>query len=108
LAGERVAKFKTWPDNARALAGRLRRAATFLRKIGIEIRFDREGRARNRITTAPNQPAPEPGRVPPSALMPKSNRGNGFAASSRRTVAKEPKTRTVVAAGRSQSSAPTP
>src|SRR5262249_28077957 len=54
-AGERVAKPKTWPDSPRALAGRLRRAATFLRKIGIGIGFDREGRARTRvirITTA--------------------------------------------------------
>ena len=54
VAGERVAKSKTWPDSPRALAGRLRRAATFLRKIGIEIGFEREGRARTRtirITT---------------------------------------------------------
>ena len=49
MAGERVAKSKTWPDSPRALAGRLRRAATFLRKIGIEIGFEREGRARTRI-----------------------------------------------------------
>ena len=39
MAGERVAKSKTWPDSPRALAARLRRAATFLRKIGIDIRF---------------------------------------------------------------------
>ena len=54
VVGERVAKSKTWPDGPRALAGRLRRAATFLRKIGIEIGFGREGRARTRtinITT---------------------------------------------------------
>ena len=58
-AGERVAKSKSWPDSARALAGRLRRAATFLRKIGIEIGFEREGRARTRvihITTTPQIP----------------------------------------------------
>jgi hypothetical protein len=36
-AGERVTKAKTWPDSPRALPGRLRRAAPFLRKIGIEI-----------------------------------------------------------------------
>ena len=42
-AGERVAKAKTWPDSPRALAGRLRRAATFLRKVGIEISFDARG-----------------------------------------------------------------
>jgi hypothetical protein len=96
MAGDRVAKSKTWPDSPRALAGRLRRAATFLRKIGIEIGFDREGRARARIiriTTTPNRPAPESGRVSPSAPsassapMPKPNSGNGYAAPDRRTVA---------------------
>ena len=48
-AGERVAKAKAWPDSPRALAGRLRRAATFLRKIGIAVDFAREGRARTRV-----------------------------------------------------------
>jgi hypothetical protein len=33
-----------WPKSARALAGRLRRAQTFLRTLGIEIGFSREGR----------------------------------------------------------------
>ncbi len=58
MAGERVAKSKTWPDSPRALAGRLRRAATFLRKIGIEIGFDREGRARTRIIRITTTPQP--------------------------------------------------
>ena len=69
VAGERVAKSKTWPDSPRALAGRLRRAATFLRKIGIEISFEREGRARTRtihITTTPTTPRQKtPGRDRP-------------------------------------------
>ena len=38
-----------WPKNARALAGRLRRAQTFLRALGIDITFSREGRAGSRI-----------------------------------------------------------
>jgi hypothetical protein len=38
-----------WPKNPRALAGRLRRAQTFLRVLGIEITFSREGRVGNRI-----------------------------------------------------------
>jgi hypothetical protein len=38
-----------WPKNPRALAGRLRRAQTFLRALGIEITFSREGRAGSRI-----------------------------------------------------------
>ena len=51
VVGERIAKSKTWPDSPRALAGRLRRAATFLRKIGIDIAFTKEGRARTRTIT---------------------------------------------------------
>jgi hypothetical protein len=38
-----------WPKNPRTLAGRLRRAQTFLRALGIEITFTREGRAGNRV-----------------------------------------------------------
>jgi hypothetical protein len=33
-----------WPKSPRALAGRLRRAQSFLRALGIEIAFGREGR----------------------------------------------------------------
>jgi hypothetical protein len=38
-----------WPKSPRALAGRLRRAQTFLRALGIDITFSREGRAGSRI-----------------------------------------------------------
>jgi hypothetical protein len=38
-----------WPKNARALGGRLRRAQTFLRMLGIDIAFSREGHAGSRI-----------------------------------------------------------
>jgi hypothetical protein len=38
-----------WPKNPRALAGRLRRAQTFLRALGIEIRFSRDGRSGIRL-----------------------------------------------------------
>jgi hypothetical protein len=38
-----------WPKNPRVLAGRLRRAQTFLRVLGIDVDFHREGRAGNRI-----------------------------------------------------------
>jgi hypothetical protein len=98
VAGERVANYKTWPDSPRALAGRLRRAATSLRKIGIEISFGREGRMRTRtilIATTPNHITPEnTGARPsassvPSASAPKSNVFNGFAASPLRAVAND-------------------
>jgi hypothetical protein len=39
----------SWPKTPRALAGRLRRAQTFLRTLGIEITFSREGRAGTRM-----------------------------------------------------------
>jgi len=38
-----------WPKNPRLIAGRLRRAQPFLRTVGIEIAFSREGRAGNRM-----------------------------------------------------------
>jgi hypothetical protein len=41
-------KISNWPQNPAALAGRLRRAQTFLRIQGIEISFTREGRAGTR------------------------------------------------------------
>jgi hypothetical protein len=93
-AGERVAKAKTWPDSPRALAGRLRRAATFLRKTGIETVFEREGRARTRmirITTTGKPALPETQGTQPSASSAppadpaKVNSGNGFASPGLRT-----------------------
>lgn len=47
-AGEAQCRIRTWPSSPRALGGRLRRAAAFLRKVGIEIHFSREGRPRAR------------------------------------------------------------
>jgi hypothetical protein len=38
-----------WPKNPRALAGRLRRCQTFLRTVGIDIAFSREGRTGSRM-----------------------------------------------------------
>src|SRR5262249_32720526 len=98
MAGERVAKSKTWPDTPRALGGRLRRAATFLRKVRVGSRFTKEGPTRTRIIQAAtplNHPGPEQaGAQPstqssPSAPMPIFNQGNGFAALDRRTVAND-------------------
>ena len=48
IAGKTSAPVR-WPRNPRALAGRLRRAQTFLRTLGIEIDFGREGRLGTRI-----------------------------------------------------------
>jgi hypothetical protein len=40
-----------WPRTPRALAGRLRRSQTFLRTMGIQIAFSREGHTGNRMVT---------------------------------------------------------
>jgi len=94
-AGERVAKSKTWPASPRALSGRLRRAATFLRKIGIEIDYTKEGRPRTRIIhikatgtfTVPDYKGVQPS-VPSasSASSTKGNENNAFTGSTLRTV----------------------
>ena len=88
--GERIAKAKTWPATARALSGRLRRAATFLRKVGVDIEFNKEGRARTRIIriscgtdsagAAPSRPSA------PSAELANVAPGNGSAGAHVRTV----------------------
>jgi hypothetical protein len=96
-AGERIAKSKTWPDSPRALSGRLRRAATFLRKIGIEVSFEREGRPRTRvvrITVGVDSVSERRGGQPsapsaPSAPRPKTSSANGFAAPDPRTIAND-------------------
>ena len=49
VKGERTAKPKNWPTSPHSLSGRLRRVGPLLRKIGIEIGFDRKGRAGTRI-----------------------------------------------------------
>ena len=50
VTGDAVYRAKTWPATPRALSGRLRRAATFLRQLGVQIEFDhREGRGRTRM-----------------------------------------------------------
>ena len=72
--GDRVARSKNWPDSVEALSNRLRRAATCLRKVGIEIVFVRLGRGRTRtiiITNTNIQPsATGNGPSAPSAPSP--------------------------------------
>jgi hypothetical protein len=45
LVDELVARSDKWPKSARALSGRMRRAASFLRQIGIDVVFVRGGHA---------------------------------------------------------------
>ena len=61
-----------WPKNPRALAGRLRRAQTFLRALGIEISFSRDGRAGTRLIriTAVSSGPRSSGQAAPSGAGP--------------------------------------
>jgi hypothetical protein len=97
MAADRVARSKEWPSGPRALSGKLRRAATCLRKIGIDIVLDkREGKGRTRIIRiARAVPAPEIEELRPSASsapsapLPIASPINGFAEDELRTVANE-------------------
>jgi hypothetical protein len=74
VVGDAARKTKSWPATPRALSNRLRRAATFLRKKGIDVAFTKVGRARTRtitISTAPENlwtqtSAPSVAGAPPS------------------------------------------
>ena len=75
-AGAAVTNGKTWPSTPRALSCRLRRAATFLRTVGIHIDFDQKvGRNRTRlmtIATSPDQSVPStsaPSAAPPMSVV---------------------------------------
>jgi hypothetical protein len=69
VAGERTTRAKDWPSNPRVLANRFRRAATFLRKSGIEVSFSRAGQDRTRfihIARTPLSTEPESRGIPSS------------------------------------------
>jgi hypothetical protein len=85
-ADKRVSESEHWPDNGRALSGRLRRAASFLRQTGIHINFAREAHTGVRQTiitkhiTAPGAeqtgfPVSPPS--PPSPFVPSGDGGDG-------------------------------
>ena len=52
IGGERATRAKTWPQTARALSGRLRRAAPALRAVGIELAFSRASNRSRSVTAA--------------------------------------------------------
>jgi len=89
--GEKVRKSKSWPSSANALSGQVRRVATFLRKVGIDITFEREGRARTRIIQIARKlkDAPTRSSAPsaPSAQLPKAAQNKGLGDADARTVA---------------------
>jgi hypothetical protein len=78
---EAVRRAKAWPATPRGLSGKVRRAATFLRKLGIDISFEKEGRAKTRIiriVCEPDHAATGPSAPPPpSAILKKLRFGDG-------------------------------
>ena len=74
-------KLKSWPATPRALAGRVKRAATFLRKAGIDVVFTTEGRGSARARTITISRQPEYGGIlasPPSPPTEKPLSRNGL------------------------------
>jgi hypothetical protein len=79
MVDENQRRDKDWPKRANALSGRLRRAATNLRKAGIGITDDRSGRQRTiRISLLPTQPDRE-GKRSSSSSQPAANGKNASA-----------------------------
>jgi hypothetical protein len=72
VAGERVTKAKNWPSSAEALGRGLRRPATFLRKVGIEISFERQpgGRRTRQIRITRNVEPGNRGEKPSQPSQP--------------------------------------
>jgi hypothetical protein len=88
LVDEQVSKSDDWPRNARALSGRLRRAASFLRRVGVDVAFTREAGtgARRIVITATSTAsgtanrgnfASQPSQPSPEETPPKENNGLG-------------------------------
>ncbi|MEA3150893.1 MAG: hypothetical protein QOD56_1832 [Gammaproteobacteria bacterium] len=76
LSGDDMApRSAGWPRTPRTLAGRVRRAQTFLRTLGIEIAFSREGHAGARMITMSVAQEPAETSSGPSAASATVNRG---------------------------------
>nr|QIO37294.1 hypothetical protein HAP40_19310 [Bradyrhizobium sp. 1(2017)] len=83
---ERVAKSKSWPESPRVLSGRLRRIATFLRKVGIDIDFKKaKARARTRTIIITKMQTSSASEMPPetSSATSASSDSSGKAADGR-------------------------
>ena len=55
-AGDKVTKTRDWPKSASALSNRVTRAATFLRKLGIDINRIKVGKSRTRTIIISSKP----------------------------------------------------
>ena len=84
LVGEQAAKERDWPKRPNTLAGKVRRAAPALRKIGVHVAFDRDGHDGARIIAIEKRGKPEQrpesssASSGSSAKMADSNKINGL------------------------------
>jgi hypothetical protein len=77
LVDESHCRGRDWPSSPSALSGRLRRAATNLRKAAIEVAFEREGHLRTRIIRiTAKQPEKEAHLVSAASAGGKTGNGN--------------------------------
>ena len=77
LIPEALARERSWPKTARALSGKLRRAAPPLRKIGIYVTFEREGHDRERVIVITAKREGAAPSAPSAASAPSEKRSNG-------------------------------
>jgi len=94
IAGDRAVKSKGWPGSAEALGRGLRRPATFLRKVGIEIERVRDPhtKERTRLIKITRQPLPDRDGKEPSepSDRPEEKKTNGLVRTVVRTVGNRP------------------
>jgi primase-polymerase (primpol)-like protein len=87
--GEEERRGRAWPRNARTLAGRLRRLAPNLRRLGVDVECRREGRGRQRLVTLRRMDKAAGFASAPSAPSAASSRKD-LGADGRRTVGPDP------------------
>jgi hypothetical protein len=78
-ARDEISRGAAWARNPRALAGRLRRAQTVLRTLGIEITFSREGRTGTRMIKVSTNSEVSVSTVSPVSAPQEGSRGNRLA-----------------------------
>lgn len=89
IVGAQISPERSWPKRADILSGKLRRAAPVLRKIGIDVKFVREGHAGKRTIELKNRRQTiELGKVASAATATNgtSNKHNGIASGDADTV----------------------
>jgi hypothetical protein len=64
IVGDAARKIREWPRNPKGLSGRLRRAATNLRRAGIDVTFTKEGHTRTRTISIKRVPAFSVAEIP--------------------------------------------